>query len=178
MKKRQVKLCIACSLDGYIAGPNGEIDWLFDPKDFDMAGFMSSVDTILMGRKTYDFSKSMGPDASMGMKAYVFTRGEPPQDDHVEFVSGDVRAVVEELRSQPGKDLWLMGGGDLNVDFFAERLVDEMIIAVHPIVLGDGIPMWPGKYERIDYELVEARTYNKGLVGLTYRLPAPVASGG
>ncbi len=70
MKKRQVKLCIACSLDGYIAGPNGEIDWLFDPKDFDMAGFMSSVDTILMGRKTYDFSKSMGPESKESTRAH------------------------------------------------------------------------------------------------------------
>ncbi len=169
--KRLVKLCVACSIDGYIAGPKEEIDWLHDPKDFDFKSFFDSTDCILMGRKTYDFSVRMGHGASMGKKAYVFTRAEtPPDDPSVEFVSGDVREFVETLRSQPGRDIWLMGGGELAQSFFAERLIDEIILGLHPIVLGGGIPLFPGLHDRITYELVSCETHPRGLLGLTYRM--------
>ncbi len=170
--KRQVKLCVACSLEGFIAGPKEEIDWLYDPKDFDMKSFYESIDTVVMGRKTYDFSVRMGHGAGMGMKAYVFTHdADPPDDSDVEFVSGSVTKFVEGLRKEEGGDIWLMGGGDLAKDFFAARLVDEIILGVHPIILGGGIPMFLGGHDRIPYEFVSCDTYAKGLIGLTYRLP-------
>ncbi|MCZ6596461.1 MAG: dihydrofolate reductase family protein [Planctomycetota bacterium] len=172
MTERLVKLCIAPSMDGYISGPKGEIDWLGDPGEVGLDDFFASVDTVLIGRKTYDWTKEMGHGAATpGKKTYVFTRSQDvPEDPDVEFVSTDVVEFVGELRQQPGKHIWLMGGGELIASLLDANLVDEMILGIHPIVLGDGVPLFPGsRPERIGYELVSSEAFASGIIMATYR---------
>ena len=168
---RSVVLCLGISVDGYIARPDGAVDFLFLPKDFSMAPFLATIDTIVMGRKTLDASLKMGDSSFDPTKAtYVFSRTQPPgARDGVLFTSDYPASVIPKIRKKAGKDIWLMGGGELIHDFLKADLVDELFLGIVPTLLGAGIPLFPAGFPQRDFEFVEANTFSQGMVTLKYR---------
>lgn len=162
---------VGISLDGYIAGPHEEIDWLFTDQDYGLKAFFKTIDTVLLGRRTYDMMVRLGESSYKGMKNYVFSRkirkGESPE---VEFVSSDAAGFVRALRRSTGKDIWLVGGGELFRYLLRRGLVDDILLAVHPVVLGKGIPLFPQKKPNVRLKVRRARPYNTGLVLVEYRV--------
>ena len=167
------KIILACgiSLDGYIARPDGAVDFLFMPKDFSMAPFFKTIDVMLMGRKTYDVAMKMGGLMSgPKMTGYVFSRSLPPGErDGVIFTSESPAALVRKLRRRQGTHIWHMGGGELATDFLGADLVDELHLGVVPVLLGEGIPLFPGGFPQRDFALFSNKTFSKGLIELKYR---------
>ena len=170
---RRIVLGLGISLDGYIARPNGAVDFLFMPKDYSMAPFFATIDTAIMGRKTLDAALKMGGGAvAPGMATYVFSHSQPPGErDGLTFVNESPAAFVRRLRKRPGKnkDIWLMGGGELARDFLKADLVDELYIGVVPVLLGEGIPLFPSGFPQRNFSLVENKTYSKGMIALKYK---------
>src|SRR4051812_46435000 len=155
---RKVIVHIAASADGYIARPDGDLDWLTSrpaPKGFyGMDAFMKSVDTMLLGRKTYEISLTLG--AKFDKDRYiVFSRNPRPvgAPRGVEFVADALGPFVRTLREQPGKDIWLMGGGDLIASFLDEEAIDEFVISVVPVFIGDGIPLIARRHRHVLLDL-------------------------
>jgi dihydrofolate reductase len=146
-KGRKVIVHIAASADGYIARPDGDLDWLTSrpapPGFYGMNAFMKTIDTLLLGRKTYEVSLSLGGKFDPKTKTIVFSHNPPPPDAPagVEFVNGAIGPIVSGLRDQPGKDMWLMGGGELIASFLDEKAIDEFVVSVIPVFIGDGIPL-------------------------------------
>jgi dihydrofolate reductase len=168
---RKVILGLGISLDGYIARRDGSVDFLFMPKDYSMGPFFSRIDAAVMGRKTYDVARKMG-GTSFGpkMAAYVFSRSQPRGErDGVSFVDQSPAALISRLRKHKGKHIWLMGGGELVRSFLKADLVDELYIGVVPVLLGEGIPLFPSGFPQRDFALVENKTFSRGLIALTYR---------
>jgi dihydrofolate reductase len=168
---RKVILGVGISLDGYIARPNGAVDFLFMPKDYlpSMAAFMKRIDTAIMGRKTYDVARKMG--GSFGeMQSYVFSRKSPAGERNgVTFLKKTPAAFMAEVRKRPGKDIWLMGGGELARNFLKADLVDELYLGIVPVALGRGIPLFPSGFPQRDFKLVENKTFSRGLIALAYQ---------
>ncbi len=175
---RKVKYSVGASLDGYIAGPDGSVDWLervtrsIKGEDFGMAEFFASIDTVLMGRKTYEIAVKMGMGKGYsGMKNIVFSRTLPPgKRDGVEFVAGDPGEFVARLRQEPGKDIWLCGGGELAREFLKAKALDEITLGVVPVLVGAGRLTFSPEFPETDVELVECKQYKGGVLGLTYRI--------
>jgi dihydrofolate reductase len=166
---RPVKYFVAMSLDGYLAGPGGEVNWLFIDQDYGMSKFFASIDTLLIGRKTYEFMLSQGSRSFPGGVNYVFSKSLKQSDcPEVTIVSRDAEKVVAALREQSGKDIWLMGGGELFASLLAAGLVDEIGVAVHPILLGRGIPFLPPTDQATTLKLLRTTRYSTGLVSLHY----------
>jgi dihydrofolate reductase len=166
---RKLILFIAASLDGYIAGPNGEIDWLFTDQDYGYSEFYATIDTVVMGRKTYDVSLSFGEYPYPGTQTFVFSRTrDGERDDHATFVSGDISRFVRTLKFQPGRNIWLVGGGEIIRPLLQDDLVDEFRIFVHPIVLGAGVPLFPAPLSMKKLNFKECHAFGTGLVRLTY----------
>jgi len=170
---RNVILGLGISLDGYIARPDGSVDFLFMPKDYSMAEFFARIDTAIMGRKTLDAAIKMGGGGggSFGsMTSYVFSRSQPPgKRQELIYVNEAPREFVDRLRKQPGKDIWLMGGGELARSFLQDDLVDELYLGVVPVLLGEGIPLFPSVFPQREFALLENKTYSKGLIALKYK---------
>ena len=163
----------AMSLDGFIAGPNGEYHWIVMDPDIDFAALMGRFDTFLIGRKTFEVMRRMGEAAppTPGIRSIVFSRRLRPEDCPHATLSDDAERVVADLRAQPGKDIALFGGGELFRSLLAVRLVDELHFHVVPVLLGDGIPMLPAPAERARLRLKKHRVYEKtGTVGLEYHI--------
>jgi dihydrofolate reductase len=174
---RTVTYGAACSLDGFIAGSNGEIDWLHFSRDANeiMRSYWKSIDTILMGRKTWDFAVSQGGGGggggSSGMKTYVFSRTLGSIDAKgAELVRDDAGAFVRDLKQRAGKGICLMGGGDFARSLFEAGVIDEVGLNVHPVLLGSGVPMFLDPCHRVALELVESRTIDGGCVYSMYRV--------
>jgi dihydrofolate reductase len=168
---RSVVLGVGISVDGYIARLNGAVDFLFMPKDYSMASFFASVDTAIMGRKTLDAGLKMsgGSLPRSNMPMYVFSKTKPPGErDGVIFVNETPASFICRLRERPGKDIWLMGGGELARAFLSADLVDRIRLGVVPVLLGEGIPLFPSGFPQRDFTLLENKTYSKGLIALTY----------
>jgi dihydrofolate reductase len=180
---RTVTYGAAVSLDGFLAGTDGSIDWLHFSKDVQdvMTKYWRDVDTILMGRKTYDFAVSSGREASTGkerskdrhrepaMPTYVFSRTLQSIDDPcVELVNGDAVEFVRGLKRQPGKEICLMGGGELAQRLVNADLVDRIGLNIHPILLGSGIPTFRDPGHRVKLTLVESRPLEGGCVLVNY----------
>ena len=164
---RKLKLYIATSLDGYIAGPGGEIDWLDagGGLDYGYKELYASIDTTLMGNSTYKFVLTVPRFPYSDKTSYVFTRGAlPPDTSNVRFVSGDISAFVRSLKQEPGQDIWLIGGGQVNTIMLNEGLIDEMILTVFPTVLGDGIPLFAPGARRSSFTTMACETYETGLM--------------
>jgi dihydrofolate reductase len=142
---RRIRYSVAASLDGFIAGPNGEYDWIAEDPSLDLATRFAGFDTLLMGRKTYDLTASQpGLLKSMGMEAFVVSTTLRPADHpDVTIISGDVAEAVVALKAGPGKDIWLFGGGALFRTLLDARLVDTVELAVSPILLSCGVPLLP-----------------------------------
>ena len=170
---RKIILGLAVTLDGFIEGPNGEYDWCFTDQDYGMSDFFKLVDAVFIGRKSYEMMQGMeNTDASWmpKMKEYVFSNTLKEVKEGAELVSGDVAAKVREIRSQPGRDIWLFGGASLTSSLMSEGLVDELWLSIHPILLGQGKPLFSGIENRVTLELIESKTYDTGLVSVKYKL--------
>jgi len=172
---RRVILGFGISLDGYIARRNGAMDFLVLDKEGEalMADFFAKIDTTIMGRKTAVGMVKMRKSGEMpetpGITNYVVSRRwKPGKRKEFEVVSGSLTAFVKKLKGRPGKDIYLGGGGELCRSFLQEDLIDELYIGVGPMLLGDGIPGFPGKFPQRDFRLTECKSYANGSVGLRY----------
>lgn len=164
---RRIKLYIAASLDGFIARPDGAIDWLATEGDYGYGPFYASIDTVVMGRKTYDTARSFGEYPYPDRAGFVFSRQRAGTvDENVTFVGGDVGEFADALRRRPGRDIWLVGGGELARSFFDRDLVDEIQLFVHPILLGSGVPLFPPRPGELRWRLLRSRAFPNGLVEL------------
>lgn len=172
--RRKIIVHIAASADGYIARADDDLDWLTSrpaPEGFyGMNAFMKTVDTLLLGRKTYEVSLRLGGKFDAKTKTVVFSRQAPPADvpPGVEFERGDVGDVVRRLREQPGKDIWLMGGGELIASFLDAQAIDEFVVSVVPVFIGDGIPLIARRHRHVRLELQSVERFDDGLVQLHY----------
>jgi dihydrofolate reductase len=172
---RNVILGFGISIDGYIARRNGALDFLVIDKEGEalMADFFAGIDTTVMGRKTaagwVKMRKSGEIPDTPGMANYVISRRwKPGKREGFEVVSGSLTTFVRKLKRRPGKDIYLGGGGELARSFLQEDLVDELYIGVGPLLLGDGIPGFPGKFPQRGFKLTECKSYSNGSVALRY----------
>jgi dihydrofolate reductase len=172
---RKVILGAAITLDGYIARPDGSVDYLVMTKEgaAGMARLFATIDTIVMGRKTLDVAIALsGGSYKSPVRAptYVFSRSQPPGErDGVIFTNQSPRAWLSKMRARRGKHILHMGGGELARSFLEADLIDELFLDVVPILLGAGLPLVPAGFPRRDFTLVENRTYSKSQISLTYR---------
>ncbi|HWI46812.1 MAG TPA: dihydrofolate reductase family protein [Rummeliibacillus sp.] len=174
VKNRKMILFIATSLDGYIATEDESLDWLFEVEgegDNGYSEFFHRVDTVLMGRKTYDWvvQNTNGDFPYKDEKCYVFTRSPLENNENVQFVNEDVVSFTKELKKNDGKNIWLVGGGELIHSFLQEKLVDELIITVAPTLIGKGIPLFKESDVQINLSLIGTRTFNQ-FVELHYKV--------
>lgn len=168
---RRIRYQVACSLDGYIAGPDGEYDWIVMDPEIDFDALFEQFDTLLMGRKTFEAT----PGGFPGMKVFVFSRSLR-QEEHpgVTVISDNIRETLDDLRKQPGKDIWLFGGGELFRSLLELGCVDTIEPAVMPIVLGGGRPLLPAPAVRRTLSLTGERVYKaSGIVLLQYEVVPP-----
>jgi dihydrofolate reductase len=176
---RKIILDLAVTLDGFIEGPNGEIDWCIMDGESNFDKFLDSIDTILYGRISYDLWGNYQPaeDEDPFMKdiykaihsktKYVFSTTKE-SDGKATFIRSDIKEHVQEIVKQPGKDIWLYGGGKLNTTFINLGLVDVFRLAVHPVVLGSGKPLFQDIKDRINLKLTDTKTTGSGVVFLNY----------
>jgi dihydrofolate reductase len=166
---RQVCYSVAMSLDGYVAGPNGEADWIVLDPDIDFTALFARFDALLMGRRTFEVARVRGAPSLPGMRCVVVSRTLRPEDHpDVTILGTDLGQEVARLRESPGKDIWLFGGGSLFRSLLDLNLVDSVEVAVIPVLLGNGIPLLPQRSERTRLRLVGHRTYRSGIVSLQY----------
>ncbi|MHA1561229.1 MAG: dihydrofolate reductase family protein [Promethearchaeota archaeon] len=172
---RKIVLYIASSLDGYIARKNGEVDWLDDfnntGEDYGYYKFYDSIDVTLMGNKTYKTSMSLGDFPYKDKKNYVFTKQNIlPQAGYVKFINNNIVSFTKELKTQKGKDIWLIGGTQINELFFNNEIIDELILTVMPVTLGNGIPLFTESVKQLKFKLNSNKSYGNGVVQLHYSI--------
>jgi dihydrofolate reductase len=173
-KGRQIIVHIATSADGYIARPDGDLDWLTArpaPKGFyGMPTFARSVDAKILGRKTFELSRQMGARFNEHDPHYVFSRQPRPDSlpPGVEFVTEPIRVFTKRLRKAAGKNIWMMGGGEIIGSFLDEGAIDEFIISVIPTFIGDGIPLIAHRHRHVPLRLRSVQDFSDGVVQLHY----------
>jgi dihydrofolate reductase len=173
---RRIRYQVAASLDGYIAGPNGEADWIVMDPEIDFTALFDQFDTFIMGRGTFEAMVSQqGSGATPGKKTLVFSRTLRQQDHpDVTIVGDDLEKTVAALKKKPGKDIWLFGGGSLFRSLLELRLVDTIEPAIIPVLLGGGIPLVPPPASQVKLKLTGERVYKKtGIVVLEYAIAYP-----
>jgi dihydrofolate reductase len=179
VRKRKIIVCIATSADGFIARPDGSVDWLDGPSpkgDYGMGAFYKSIDTILWGRKTCDMALAFqkkgvsGSAFDTSVKNYVFTRGPLPSSapPGVEFVSASIKSFATRLRNRKGKDIWMMGGAGIIASFLDEGEIDEFMIGVIPTFIGEGIPLIAPSRRTVPLKLISSTKFTDGVVRLHY----------
>jgi dihydrofolate reductase len=181
---RKIIVYIATSADGFIARPDGDVAWLDRPRpkgNYGMPVFFKSIDTILWGRKTYAKGLEMGMEKGMKaagfgphIKNYVFSRR--PQKSSVptfEFVNEPIKTFAQRLRAQPGKHIWMMGGGEIIASFLDQGEIDEFRINIIPILIGEGIPLIQPRHRSIRLKLLSTKAFPDGVVHLHYRTTPP-----
>ncbi|MNE42479.1 Dihydrofolate reductase [compost metagenome] len=176
---KKVILDLAVTLDGFIEGPNGEIDWCIMDDDMDFDGFLSGIDTILYGRVSYDAWGNFQPDATAdevekrmwkevhSKDKFVFS-SQIREDERAVFIHSDIAAKVNEIKNREGKDIWLYGGASLIKTFIQLNLVDIYRISVHPTVLGSGKPLFEDLKDRLELHLLKTNVFKSGVVQLIY----------
>lgn len=166
---RRVRYSVAASLDGYIASPDGGFDWIIMDPDIDFAAMYDAVGGLLMDRASYDVSVAMGGTGGPALPTWVYSRTLPEGERDGVTVVHDAVPHVRALKETDGKTLWLWGGGQLFRELAAARLVDEVEVAIIPVLLGDGLPLLAGPASRVSLHLRAQRTYEtSGIVMLTY----------
>jgi dihydrofolate reductase len=166
---RRVLYTLACSLDGYIARLDHSVDWLLEDQEYGLKEFYATVDTALIGRKTHDFMVKHGQPAMPGIANYVFSRSASPTPyKDVQWVKEEPQSLVQRLKAGQGKDIWLVGGSNLARTFFQRRLIDEVSLTIMPILLGDGVPLFPKLQSEILLKLTTHKAYASGVMQLTY----------
>jgi dihydrofolate reductase len=174
---RRVLYRVAASLDGYIAGPRGEVDWIVHDPAVDFAKIYEAVDTVLMGRRTYELTRQPGaPPWPQGWQIYVFSRTLPPEEHPgVTVVRVDAGPCVAALRAAPGRDIWLFGGGSLFRSLLGAKQVDVVEVMVVPVLLGGGIPLLEAGTPPTRLALEQVERHASGLLSLRYRVSAAAA---
>jgi dihydrofolate reductase len=169
---RKIVLGLGISLDGYIARLDGSVDFLFMPKDYSMAPFFKTIDAAILGRKTYEDAIKMGGAggfAGYKMDFYVCSRTLPPGTrDGLIFTNESPAALAARIRKKPGKNIWLMGGGELAREFLRADLVDELYLGIVPVLLGEGRPLFLSGFPERKFDLLENKSFSKGLISLKY----------
>jgi dihydrofolate reductase len=171
--ERKVILFIAMSLDGYIAKPSGEISFLSlvekENEDYGYNEFLKNIDAIIIGRKTYDKVKSMGFEYPHDDKnVYIISRTRRPNDGALKYYSGNLKDLVVKLKKESGKNVYCDGGSEIVNELLNDNLIDEFIISIIPIILGDGIPLFKKRETELKLKLIGCKHYEKGLVQLHY----------
>jgi dihydrofolate reductase len=171
---RKVTFGVANSLDNYIARADHGVDWLLwsDEVSSIMAEYWKTIDTVIMGRKTYEVAlKAQGNASYPGIKTYVLSRTpRDGPDKAVAFVSQEAGTFVRELKARDGKDICVMGGGDLAKSLFEADVIDEVGLNIHPVLLGAGIPLFLPMEHQVDLELLECKTLKHGCLYVKYRV--------
>lgn len=167
---RKVILNLCTSLDGYIEGSNGEIDWCLTDQDYAMTPFLERIDTLFLGRISYEQLERDFPQGFAGKQKIVFSTTLNPSTTKHRVISGDMVQAVETIKQEEGKDIWLFGGASLLKSFLEHGLVDELMIAIHPLLLGSGKALLKDLTKRVELELTNTITYNTDLVQLFYKV--------
>ncbi|WP_158858476.1 dihydrofolate reductase family protein [Lunatibacter salilacus] len=173
---RKVFLFIATSLDGYIAQPNDNLDFLSmveqEGEDYGYSEFVKTVDTVIVGRRTYDKVLSMGVDFPYADKdVYIITRTPRPDEGHVKFYTGELKHLIETLKSTKGKNIFCDGGAEIVNELLRNDLVEEFIISIIPIFVGDGTKLFKDGRPEQRLDLISVKQFDKGLAQLHYRRP-------
>jgi dihydrofolate reductase len=166
---RHIRYAVVMSLDGYIAGPKGEVDWITPDPEFDFTALFRQFDTLLVGRRTFETMVTARRTAIPGMDTVVFSR-TLRQEDHPEvtLVSDGHREFLAALKTRPGRDIWLFGGGSLFRSLAEDGLVDTVEVRILPILLGSGVPLLAGAEKRIKLSLAAHAVNKTGIASLEY----------
>lgn len=172
---RKLILYISCTLDGYIAKPGDNLDFLDlvqkEGEDYGYGDFIKTVDTVIVGRKTYDWVISQGHEFHHSDKeAYIITRQQRPQKDNLSFYSGDLKTLVNELKEKDGKNIFCDGGAEIVNQLLKEKLIDEIILSVIPVVVGNGTRLFDNGRPEQELELISSQAFDTGLVQLHYQM--------
>ena len=179
MQKRKIIVNIATSAEGYIARTDGNLDWLTRrpaPKGFyGLPQFSRSIDAKILGRKTFDLSVKMGATFRTDDVHYVFSRQSPPTSmpPGVEFVKESITVFAERVREKAGKNIWMMGGGEIIGAFLDEHAIDEFIVTVIPVFIGEGIPLIAPRHREVPLRLLSLEQFPDSVVQLHYEVPGP-----
>jgi dihydrofolate reductase len=178
MADRKIIVNAATSADGFIARPDGDIDWLTSrPKPagfYDMGKFTATVDAKILGRKTYEKSLELGAKFGGRDTTYVCSSNPPPaRPAGVEFVAEPIAAFAKRLRDSAGKNIWMMGGGGIIASFLDAGAIDQFIITVMPVMIGEGIPLVAPRHRHVELKLLSSRQFDDGVVQLHYDVIQP-----
>ncbi|PKC51088.1 bifunctional deaminase-reductase domain protein [Rhizophagus irregularis] len=181
-EERKIILDLAVTLDELIEGVNGEIDWCIMDAEMEFTNFLNQIDTIFYGRKSYDLWGQYIPEDVISddekemwklidsKNKYVFSRTQKSDDNKATFINDNLIEEVKKLKRKPGKDIWLYGGASLITTFINLGLVDEFRLSVHPIILGEGKPLFIDIKQRLNLKLVNTRKFSSGVIQLIYHL--------
>ncbi|SHT43085.1 deaminase-reductase domain-containing protein [Mycobacteroides abscessus subsp. abscessus] len=180
VKQRRIILDLAVTLDGFIEGKNGEVDWCVMEPDMDFTNFLNQIDTILYGRKSYELwgqyiPKNEDSDTEKEIwklvhskEKYVFSRTQKENYNQAILINDNILEEVNKLKKKPGKDIWLYGGASLITTFINLGLVDEFRLSIHPVVLGEGKPLFSDIKQRLNLKVGNTRTFSSGVVQIIY----------
>lgn len=176
--KRNVILYIAMSLDGYIAQPNDDLSFLslvqMEGEDYGYSSFIETVDTVILGRRTYDWVTAQVEYPHKDKTSYVITRTAQPSIDQLHFYSGELPALIHQLKQQTGKNIFCDGGAQVVNALLKHQLIDELIISIIPVIVGNGIKLFNDGRPHQELQLLSSKAYPSGLTQLHYTIKSTI----